>query len=112
MKISNQLIRDIEFPSCKNCVHYRPTYWSSDFTSLSNKCNKFGAKDVVTDEITYDYAAVCRRQEDKCGKEGKYFEKQPFLILKKIKHKIFNPVGIVCAIPTIYLAICCYKFFM
>lgn len=112
MKIPNQIIRDIEFPSCKNCVHYRPTYWSSDFTSLSNKCDKFGAKDVVTDKITYDYADSCRRQDDKCGKEGKFFEKQPRLILKKIKHKMFNPVGIVFAIPTVYLAIYYCKFVM
>jgi hypothetical protein len=37
----------------------------------------FGEKDVVSNKIDYDSPAYCRRSEEKCGAEGKYFEELP-----------------------------------
>jgi hypothetical protein len=103
MKISDKIIRNGDLPACKNCVHYRPSSWSNDFTSLSNKCEKFGEKDVVTDKIVFDYADSCRRNENKCGNEGKYFVKEPRVVLKKLKHRVFRPLTLFYFIQILYL---------
>ena len=94
---SEQIIKNINVPSCRNCVHYQPPYYS-DYSSSVSKCNKFGTKDVITDKIAYtDYADTSRRNEDKCGNEGKYFEPE-----KNVEFKIFIH-QIVCNLPNILL---------
>ena len=87
---SKKLITNIDLPSCRNCVHFNPSWTSMDFTSSLTKCNKFGNKNIITDEITYDYADLCRDNEEKCGKEGKYYEKDNNINLKIIKHKLIS----------------------
>jgi hypothetical protein len=82
---SNKIIKNINFPSCKNCIYYKPNRYNNDFTSLLNKCENFGEKNIITDEITYNYADSCRSDENKCGKEGKYFIEE-----KNINFKIFS----------------------
>ena len=110
MKFTNKIIRNIEFPSCKNCVHFRPSSWSNDFADPLSKCEKLGTKDVVTDKITFQYADSCRIDENLCGKSGNYFEKEPRLILKKLKHKIFRPITLFYSIPVVYLVAYYIKF--
>jgi len=78
----NKIIKNINIPSCKNCIYYKPNILHNDFTSTYNKCEKFGEKDIITDEITYKFANFCRDDESMCGKEGKYFEEE-----KNIKFK-------------------------
>ena len=102
MKIPSKIIRNIDIPACKNCVYYRPRLFG-DFASPLNKCHKFGVKNIVTDEITYYYADIYRTDGSLCGKEGKYFEKEPRLFLKKIKHQIFRPLTILVTISISYL---------
>ena len=82
---TDKIIKNMEFPSCKNCIYYKPSFLNNDFTSTFNKCDKFGEKNIITDEVTYNFADFCRNDETKCGKEGKYFEKE-----KNIKFKIFR----------------------
>ena len=85
---SEQIIKNINIPSCRNCIYYKPPYYSSDFSTSLSKCNKFGTKDIITNKISYDeFADLCRRNEDKCGNEGKYFEKEDDL---KLHLKIIN----------------------
>ena len=91
---AKRIIKNIEFGSCRNCVHYKPNYWKDDFTSPLNKCTFFGEKNVVTDEITYSYADSCRSDETKCGLEGRFFEREDNLKWKIAKHRIFRPVNI------------------
>lgn len=69
-----KIIKNIDIPSCKNCIFFNPR-WSDDLflSSSLHKCNKFGTKDIISDKIKYDYAYSCRNDEKKCGKEGKYF---------------------------------------
>ena len=69
---SEQIIKNINIPSCRNCIHYKPSYYTSDFTASFNKCDKFGDKNIITNKISYDYADMCRSNEDKCGNKGKY----------------------------------------
>ena len=80
-------IRNFNTPSCKNCVYYRPSI-HNEFTSTLNKCTLFGEKDIITDEITYDYADTCRRDEKKCGLFGFGFKKEKNIKLKMVKHTI------------------------
>jgi len=37
------------------------------------KCSLFGNENLVTGEIEYAHALVCRVDELKCGRNGKYF---------------------------------------
>lgn len=76
-------------PSCKNCKYYIP-HPSSSFASDLSTCSKFGTKNIVTDEIKYDYADFCRKDELKCGETGKYFEIEKKLVFKIVKHELLH----------------------
>lgn len=91
-------ILNLEFPTCKNCVFYRPSGIVDDFVSPINKCGNIGTKNVVTGEITYNYADMCRKDEELCGNSGKYYVKEKRMVLKRIRHAIFRPVTIIYAI--------------
>lgn len=82
-------IKNLNTPSCKNCVHFIPSYMN-DFTYSLNKCNKFGSKDIITDEISYDFASSCRNDENKCGYEGKYFIQEKNINFKIFIHNLIN----------------------
>lgn len=87
---TNKIIKNIEFPACKNCIYYKPSFLNNDFTSTFNKCYKFGEKNIVTDEVTYNFADFSRNDETKCGKEGKYFEKEKNIKFKVFRYKIIS----------------------
>lgn len=87
---SEKIIKNININSCKNCVHFKPYLLDGDFTSKMSKCQNFGSKDIITNKITYDYADLCREDESKCGKEGKFFEKEENINLKILTHKLFT----------------------
>jgi len=93
---SERIIKNINIPACRNCIHYQPEPFYNDFTSSLNKCNKFGDKNIVTDEIRYDFADQCRNDESKCGKEGKYFIEEPNIHMKILKYSVLKnmPYGI------------------
>ena len=65
---SKKFIKNINMIPCRNCIHYKP-YSYSDYSTLS-KCENFGEKNIISNEITYEYADHCRNDETKCGKEG------------------------------------------
>lgn len=73
-------------PLCKNCVHYKPYKYSS-FESISGECKKAGTVNLVTGEETYSYASEVRRKE--CGPEGRLYEPEPNLLVKKTLHNGF-----------------------
>jgi hypothetical protein len=87
---SEKIIKNFHIPSCKNCKFFKPSFTNSDFTSNLNKCEKFGEKNIITDEITYKYADSCRSDDSKCGNEGIYFEEEPNIDLKILKHSIVS----------------------
>lgn len=88
--LSGKIIKNIDIPSCKNCIYHIPSKHGSEFSSTMSKCEKIGEKNIITDEIKYHYADKCREKESLCGNEGKYFEKEDDLILniKIIKYNI------------------------
>lgn len=80
-----KMIKNINLPACKNCIHYQVSN-NEEFISSLNKCGIFGDKNIVTDKITHDFADYCRNDESKCGKEGKYFVEEPNINMKIWKH--------------------------
>jgi len=96
---SEQIIKNINIPSCRNCIYYKPPYYSSDFSASYSKCDKFGTKDIITNKISYnDFADSCRRDEDKCGNKGKYFELEKNIGLKIFTHQIINKLPIILSV--------------
>jgi len=86
---STKIIKNGNYPACRNCVHFSPFNYD-DFTSSLSKCEKFGTKNILTDKITYEFADLCRDDDNKCGTEGKYFEKEKLIELKIVKHKVIQ----------------------
>ena len=62
----NQIIKNFTKPICNECIFFK---------SSNNNCMKYGEKNIITGEITYDTANSCRTGEYKCGTIGRYFEK-------------------------------------
>lgn len=89
LSLVNQNIKNFDIPACKNCVYYKPELYL-DFTSSTNKCEKFATKDIITDDISYEFVSLCRTDENKCGYKGIYFEKEPNMKIKELKYYIFS----------------------
>jgi hypothetical protein len=87
---SNKVIKNINLPSCKKCIYYKPDIFNTDFTYKYNKCEQFGTKNIVTDKIEYDFADECRKDEQKCGINGTKFIKETNINGKILKHKIIS----------------------
>jgi hypothetical protein len=87
MTNSEKIIRNIDIPSCRNCIYFKPNNYGRFETSLG-KCEKFGTKNIITNEIRHDYADFVRNDESKCGITGKYFEEEKNINLKILKHHI------------------------
>ena len=83
---SDSFIKNIEIPSCRNCIYYKLDY--SDPRYTYNKCSLFGKMDIITGEIKYDLARDCRTNEMKCGLQGVHFEKDKLLKTKLFLRKI------------------------
>jgi hypothetical protein len=81
---ADRIIKNINLPSCRNCIYYQTTHLNPEFSSL-NKCEKFGEKDIVNGMIKYKNAESCRENESKCGKEGKYYIEDTNFIMKRLK---------------------------
>jgi hypothetical protein len=50
--------------SCNNCKYYEPSF---------HRCKLFRKINDVTGIANLEYTEVCRRNESKCGKYGKFF---------------------------------------
>ena len=73
-------ITNMNVPACINCKNFKehPNNYTyndvPDKTIHLSKCAKFGEKNMITGQIKYMFAEVCRIDRDLCGKEAKYFE--------------------------------------
>lgn len=91
--VNAKIIKNINYPSCRNCVYYKP-YENGDFDSTLSQCEYFGTKNILSDVITYDYADLCRKDETQCGLEGKYFVQENNLSYKILLHTIYRKMPI------------------
>jgi hypothetical protein len=69
--INSKIIKNINIPNCKNCIYYKPLLKNS--LSEFDQCKYFSTKNFTTNDIIYDYADSCRKDELKCGLDGEYF---------------------------------------
>jgi hypothetical protein len=90
----DKIIKNAHIPACRNCINYKPS--TIGFTDSLSRCEKFGVKNIVTNEIRYDFAESCRTDESKCGLQGKYFEEEPNIDLKVAKHYIREKIPYLC----------------
>jgi hypothetical protein len=80
-----KFIKNIDCPSCKNCVYYI----QGSFGSFGDdKCGLFGQKDLINDKIVYRHAESCRNDSSKCGIQGNHFKKA--IITRKIVNKMLT----------------------
>ena len=62
---------------CKECVHFRPNpkFWGFDKNAtVFGYCEKFGKTDLVTGDIEYSFASLCREDDAKCGIDGTHYK--------------------------------------
>lgn len=57
---------------CQQCIFFEPR--DHPFTTRLSQCRRFGEREPETGRISYEYADLCRKNENKCGPAGKYFE--------------------------------------
>jgi hypothetical protein len=86
---SDIIIKNKNVPVCRNCIYYEANK-NTHFTNTLSKCKKFAEKELETDEIIFDYADFCRMDENKCGKLGKYYEKENKLEQKILIHYLIH----------------------
>lgn len=63
-------------PVCINCIHYLK--YSIPYDEIYDKtkiglCFKFEKENLVTGEISYEDAMICRITNSKCGETGKFY---------------------------------------
>jgi hypothetical protein len=106
-KSNKMMIKNAHIPGCRNCKYYKPYTSDSEFASTLSRCEKFGEKNIVTNEIKYSFADSCRSDESKCGLEGKYFEEEPNLSLKVAIHylKYYMPTGFILILTTLIIGV-------
>ena len=51
------------------------------FIANDRKCSKFGEVNIITGKETYEKALDIRENDNKCGEDAKYFEKNNFKII-------------------------------
>lgn len=95
-----KIIKNVNLQSCRNCVYYKP--------AIYDKCMYFGTKDIQTGEISYETANSCRKDENKCGLDAKYFEQSKYLHFKMLLYHIQNPSPFSAGIITYILCILSY----
>lgn len=71
-----QIITNSQIPACINCFYFKPFYSSGNLLDQKSLCFKYGSKNIVTNNIEYDFAYNMRKNESKCGINAKKFEEK------------------------------------
>ncbi len=80
-------IKNTDVPSCVNCKFHKPQHYTT-FDSPLSDCQAVGELNVITGKVDYVSVGNCRRYE--CGVNGKLYEPEEHLILKKINHALLR----------------------
>jgi hypothetical protein len=67
-------VTNMYYPTCKTYVYFLPYYQHPEKYYKLGKCKLFGNKNIVTGEIIYEYAAICRMNITPCNMTGNYHE--------------------------------------
>jgi hypothetical protein len=68
--VKKNFIKNSDLPVCKNCINYIRDI-NNDYHY--GKCQLFGEKNIFSGSIRHTVVETARSDEDKCGKEGKYY---------------------------------------
>jgi hypothetical protein len=81
------------------------------FIKDGRKCKLFYNVDLV-DGRQYDKASEVRKSNNRCGPEGKYYEKNKFVFVKKMGDILYEnyPIIITCSYVILYIFILNYKY--
>ena len=74
-------IKNFTLPECKSCKYFIPnkTHSSEEQQINYGRCGYFGEKNVVSGELEYKYASICRISGfNYCGEHGKYYSPKEF----------------------------------
>ena len=80
-----ETIKNLHTPKCITCKNFIPDSFDSPTFS---KCKKFGKANLVSGEISYDFADSCRETESKCGANGTHYIFDEFYKAKNEMRKI------------------------
>jgi hypothetical protein len=64
-------IRNTNLLSCGQCIF--SFYEVTDKHSTMSKCRLFGEKCLMKGHIVHDFTVECRKDENKCGNQAKFF---------------------------------------
>jgi len=75
LRLFSTFVKNIKNPIYVNCIHYieHKYYNPYELNKKLGHCAKFGTRNLVTGNIEYDDAILCRIYDDKCGISGKLF---------------------------------------
>lgn len=77
-----QIIQNSDRPLCQKCFYFYPVSKNNnleekeDIIYERSKCIKYGIRDIVSGEVSYESAHNMRQSEFKCGLGGKSFEEK------------------------------------
>jgi len=73
-----QIIKNSELPLCHNCFYFYPVSKEENNNIIfeKSKCLKYGIRNIVSGEVSYNFAHNMRQSESKCGQNGKNFEEK------------------------------------
>jgi len=70
-------IKNSNYPICKSCAYFlNPVDETKRGSYEFGKCNLFGVQNVVSGEIKYEFAEICRTNQYKCNMTGKYYKEK------------------------------------
>ena len=70
--LPGSVIKDIQLPVCKDCKFFMPHENREQYTL--GRCMLFGKKNIISGEITYEFADICRISANKCGHNGTLYK--------------------------------------
>ena len=65
------VIKNLQYPICANCInfigHTNNYPYDPIPENIYGKCKKFGDVNIVTGDIQYDFAQMCRKDDKNAG---------------------------------------------
>ena len=101
---ANRFIKNVDVSLCRNCIHYKP-YNNEVTSSIIGGCDKFGEKNIITGEIKYEHADICRNNEDLCGRDAKFFEEDDNIEIKIAISRITDNASIIMVLLLLAISI-------
>jgi hypothetical protein len=78
LRLFSSFIKKTKNP-CINCTNYIKYKYRNPYDEhyetepILGNCRLFGKENLVTGQLEYEQALICRLNETKCGEKGKYF---------------------------------------